>query len=224
MTSVENNTSSTQNAKDNRKVVVNEWTTKDQELWEQFCDGGMFEMWGYNISGTHPLKAPFLLYKEMMKEVEDREEDDDDDDDEREFPFFVSVAYFPDTNYRFEREVDEFKTMEEAKVCFDAVVVELKNHNDPRVVTLEKWELGDNGAEVLESEDFNYEEEEKKYLVTDITFDDDEDGIMMEEDWDWVKKEVYKTTWFALNEDDLCDELTEKTGWLVAGFECKEIC
>jgi len=124
--------------------VVNEWTTKDQELWEQFCDGGGFRMWGYNISNTHPLKAPFLLYKQMMEELEEREEDE--------------------------------------------------------------------------------EEEEKKYLVTDITFDDDEDGIMTEGDWEALKQEVYTTTWFALNEDDLCDQITEKTGWLVAGFECKEIC
>ena len=68
------------------------------------------------------------------------------------------------------------------------------------------------------------EEEDKAYVVTDITFDDDEDGIMTEGDWEALKQEVYTTTWFALNEDDLCDQITEKTGWLVAGFECKEIC
>ena len=73
--------------------VVNEWTTKDQELWEQFCDGGGFRMWGYNISNTHPLKAPFLLYKEMMEEVENREEEEEEEerDDEGSGLFYVLV-------------------------------------------------------------------------------------------------------------------------------------
>ena len=73
--------------------VVNEWTTKDQELWEQFCHGGGFRMWGYNISNTHPLKASFLLYKEMMEEVEDREEDEEEEerDDEGSGLFYVLV-------------------------------------------------------------------------------------------------------------------------------------
>ena len=42
--------------------------------------------------------------------------------------------------------------MEEAKVCFDSVVVDCKAHNDPLVVTLEEWLEGwGEGAEVLES-------------------------------------------------------------------------
>ena len=176
--------------------------------------------------GRIAYSSPADGIKEGDVVCEDCYEEAEEEEEEREFPFFVSVAYFPDTNHRAEREVGEFKTMEEAKVCFDAVVVELKNHNDPRVVTLEKWELGDNGAEVLESEDFNDEEEDKAYVVKDITFDynEDEDDKMTEEDWEALKQEVYTTTWFALNEDDLCDQISDKTGWLVAGFGCEEIC
>ena len=50
-------------------------------------------MWGYNISNTHPLKASFLLYKEMMEEVEDREEDEEEEerDDEGSGLFYVLV-------------------------------------------------------------------------------------------------------------------------------------
>lgn len=112
-----------------------------------------------------------LSYHHTMTSVENKDDEckricslcEAESEEEREFPFFVSVAYFPDTNYRFEREVDEFKTMEEAKVCFDSVVVELISHNDPLVVTLEKWELGDYGAEVLES--WRNEEDDKEVDV-----------------------------------------------------------
>ena len=67
------------------------------------------------------------------------------------------------------------------------------------------------------------EEEEKKegektYIVTDITFDDDEDGEMTEEDWDNLKQSVYDTTWIAQDEDDLGDKITETTGWLRLGI------
>ena len=69
------------------------------------------------------------------------------------------------------------------------------------------------------------EEEEKKegektYIVTDITFDDDEE--MTEEDWDNLKQSVYDTTWIAQDEDDLCDKITETTGWLICEFMCEE--
>ena len=73
------------------------------------------------------------------------------------------------------------------------------------------------------------EEEEKKeggktYIVTDITFDDeeDEDGEMTEEDWNNLKQSVYDTTWIAQDEDDLGDKITETTGWLICGFSCEE--
>ena len=73
------------------------------------------------------------------------------------------------------------------------------------------------------------EEEEKKegektYIVTHITFDDDEEWrtTMKTEDWNNLKQSVYDTTWIAQDEDDLGDKITETTGWLICGFSCEE--
>ena len=55
------------------QVLLAKWTTKDEELWEAFRNGHMFDCWGSRLKdcvGTHPLTYPFLLYKEQMKEIE----------------------------------------------------------------------------------------------------------------------------------------------------------
>ena len=54
------------------QVLLAKWTTKDEELWEDFRNH-MFDCWGSRLQdcvGIHPLTTPFLLYKEKMMEAE----------------------------------------------------------------------------------------------------------------------------------------------------------
>ena len=54
-------------------VLLANWTDRDDELWDAFRAGHMFECWGKTLEdceGTHPLTDAFILYKEHVEEFE----------------------------------------------------------------------------------------------------------------------------------------------------------
>jgi len=70
--------------------------------------------------------------------------------------------------------------------------------------------------------------EDKEYRITDIDFDNGKycDKILLEEfgveDWDEFNKsliqETCSKTWFACDEEQLCDKISNETGWLINEF------
>jgi len=87
-----------------------------------------------------------------------------------------------------------------------------------------------------------YEEDRelKEYKITDIDFDGEigtvhnheykeEDEVWVEAMKNWEEyhksliEEVCGKTWFARDEDELCDEITDETGWLVKSHTCEVV-
>jgi len=90
------------------------------------------------------------------------------------------------------------------------------------------------GPQTWTSDDDDDDEEDKEYRITDIDFDN---GKYCEEhlsencgvdDLDEFNKSLIKETcgktWFACNEEGLCDKISDETGWLINSFSCELVC
>jgi len=77
---------------------------------------------------------------------------------------------------------------------------------------------------------------DKEYRITDIDFDN---GKYLEETlfeefgfkicpWDEFNKslieETCSKTWFACDEEQLCNKILDETGWLINSFSCERVC
>jgi len=136
----------------------------DDELWEQFCDGGMFEVWGYNISDTHPLKTPFLLYKQMMKDQETDDDDDDADEEEEEEEEAGAKEEYAVRGLcgDYVKFQETFNNITEARVCYENI----KKENTKKGGRYSAIQLDDitneDEPEMIEHEEFSSSEEEEE--------------------------------------------------------------
>ena len=62
------------------------------------------------------------------------------------------------------------------------------------------------------SEDEHKGEVEKQYSVTDVVFD-----------LDCVVGKVRRKIWYATDEEELCDKISNWAGFAVKSFECEEV-
>jgi len=136
----------------------------DDELWEQFCDGGMFEVWGYNISDTHPLKTPFLLYKQMMKDQETDDDDDDADEEEEEEEEAGAKEEYAVRGLcgDYVKFQETFNNITEARVCYENI----KKENTKKGGRYSAIQLDDitneDEPEMIEHEEFSSSSEEEE--------------------------------------------------------------
>jgi hypothetical protein len=75
--------------------------------------------------------------------------------------------------------------------------------------------------------------EDKEYRITDIDFDtkcesdsesDDEKVNDRDEFIKSLIKETCSKTWFACDEEQLCDQISDETGWLINSYSCELVC
>jgi len=85
-----------------------------------------------------------------------------------------------------------------------------------------------------ESDSESDDGEDKEYRITDIEFDIGsycEEALLEEfdvEDGDELHKSLIEDTigktWFACDEEQLCDNISDETGWYINSFSCERVC